>query len=191
MKSNYIVRATHFLHVIYPYLEGNCESPWGCRQAVREYCVKKTRKVFVYSGVSRIAIVTSDYAIKFDYDEHEVRRVGGCESEVNFYQFAKKAGYAHLFAEITPIEYMGRKFYIMPRIENIRRVEDSYADEFFDGAEKAFLESYVDDLHDGNYGWFNRTPVIFDYACNKLWCDSHEFDTGWSTPTTMEEVSES
>lgn len=194
MKSDYRVRARRFLETIYPLLDGCWGSPNECRRIMYQYNRQKSRKVIVCNGISRIAIITSDYVIKFDYNEYEVIRVGGCESEVKFYQFAKKEGFGYMFAEITPFEYMGRTFYIMPRINGIGRKEYCYAEEFFEGEERDFLDRYLHDLHDENYGWFNHTPVIFDYACNKLWCDSHEFDTDCSTPatpTTIEEVSES
>lgn len=190
MKSDYRVRARHFLETIYPLLDGCWGSPSECRRIMYRYNRQKSRKVIVCNGVSRIAIITSDYVIKFDYNEYEVIRVGGCQSEVEFYQFAKKEGFGYMFAEITPFEYMGRTFYIMPRINGIGRKEYCYAEEFFEGEERDFLDRYLHDLHDENYGWYHGVPVIFDYACNNLWEAQHSYPSSYRTPPT-EEVSES
>lgn len=189
MKSDYRVRARHFLETIYPLLDGHWGSPDMCRRILSAYNIRHSRRVLVNYGIARIALVTSDYVIKFDYDESEVERVGGCESEVEFYQFAKQEGFEYMFAEITPFEYMGRTFYIMPRINGIRRKAFCHAEEFFDGIERDFLDNYLNDLHDENYGWFNGSPVIFDYAYNRLWLKSHGYESDYYY--TTEEVSES
>ena len=173
MKSSYTERAANFLRTIYPLLDGHWDSPWECKRIMNRYSYEHSRKVFVRSGIARIAIITSDYVIKFDYDEREVNRVGGCESEVEFYQFACQKGFDYLFAAITPFTYNGRTFYIMPRINGIGRKEYAYAEDFLEGEERAFADEYLHDLHDENYGWHNRHPVIFDYACNQLWIDNH------------------
>ena len=183
MKSDYRVRARHFLETIYPLLDGYWHSPNMCRHILNAYNIRHSRNILVGAGVARIAIVTSDYVIKFDYDKSEVERVGGCESEVKFYQFAKQEGFEYMFAEITPFEYMGRTFYIMPRINGIMRKEYCYAEEFFDGVERDFLDYYLNDLHDENYGWFNGSPVIFDYACNRLWIENHNYRSDFYTTT--------
>lgn len=174
MKSSYTERAARFFRTIYPLLDGHWDSPWECRRIMSLYSCEHSRKVFVRSGVSRIAIITSDYVIKFDYNMKEVKRVGGCQSEVNFYNFAKNEGFEYLFAEITPFEYCGRTFYIMPRINGIGRKEYCYAEEFLHGDDLAFVDDYLSDLHDENYGWYHNRPVIVDYACNQLWWENHE-----------------
>lgn len=176
MKSDYRVRARRFLETIYPLIANHLNSPYECKRIIRTYNTQHSRRISVGYGVARIAIVTSDYVIKFDYDKYEVARVGGCQSEVEFYQFAKSEGFEYMFAEITPFEYMGRTFYIMPRINGIMKKKYCYAEEFFDGEERNFLDNYLNDLHDENYGWYNRTPVIFDYACNSLWLENHSKD---------------
>lgn len=189
MKSDYRVRACHFLETIYPILNGHWGSPTTCKRILNTYNIRHSRRILVGAGVARIAIVTSDYVIKFDYCKSEVERVGGCESEVKFYQFAKQKGFEYMFAEITPFEYMDRTFYIMPRVNGIMREEGRYAEEFFYGAERDFLDYYLNDLHDENYGWLNGSPVIFDYACNRLWIENHNYRSDFYTTTG--EVSES
>lgn len=165
MKSSYIMRAQRFIEEVYPYIE-NKTRPYDCWRAIEQFNANKSRKVAVAHGVSRVAFITSDYVVKFDYDEYEVRRVGGCESEVNFYQFAKREGFSYLFAEITPFTYKGRTFYIMPRVYGIGRYEYSYAEDMTTGEEESFLRRYLYDLHDENYGWYHGQIVVVDYACN-------------------------
>ena len=165
MKSDYKVRARHFLEEIWPYIENCGNEPYQYRQAMRKYNFRKSRHVLVGSGCVRVALVTSDYVIKFDYCPEEARCVGGCADEYNFYQFAQEKGYGYLFAETTPFEFHGRTFYIMPRIEGIGRYEN-YVQDYLNDDDRDFVEEYLYDMHEENYGWKNGYPVIVDYACN-------------------------
>ena len=111
---NYVERAKDFIEQIYPYINA-CTNPWDTRQRVLLFNANFTRAVKVYSGMSRIALITSDYVVKFDYDPEEVKYIGGCNNEYELYYEAKVEGFDYLFAKITPYEYKGREFYIMPR----------------------------------------------------------------------------
>ena len=186
MKSDYRVRACKFFESIYPYIKDCLDDPAMCKYAMQKYNHQKSRKVQVFAGYTRIAFLCSDYVIKLDYNPREIYRVGGCESEVTFYQFAKEQGFAYLLAEISRHEYMGITFYVMPRISGMGRVLDRYAEDFFEGEERIFIDYYLRDLHDENYGWYNKTPVIFDYACNTLWLEDHREEDYYtfSTPRT-------
>ena len=166
MKTDYITRAKKFIKDIYPYIMNIRTSPFQYIRAIETFNAIHSRKVEVAHGVSRIALITSDYVVKIEYNEEEVTRVGGCESEMAFYEFAQSQGFEYLFAKITLFEYNGRKFYIMPRVQGIGRFEYSYAEDVTTGTESSFLRSYLYDLHDENYGWYNGHVVIIDYACN-------------------------
>ena len=166
MKSDYRDHAFKFLTEIYPYIENCMNEVYTVKRMIHMYNRKHSRNVQVSNGCSRIALITSDYVIKFEYDYEEVIRIGGCEDEVDFYEFVKQSHMEHLFAEITPISYMGHKFYIMPRIHGIGRYDDDYVQEFLDGEDLQFVENYLYDMHSGNYGWKNGNPVIIDYALN-------------------------
>ena len=166
MKSDYRERASHFLQEVYPYIDGFMCEPYLVIRRIRIFNHAKSRNVQVCNGCARIALITSDYVIKFDYDEDEVQRVGGCEDEVGFYGFIKKSHMEHLFAEITPVSYMNHKFYIMPRISGIGRYEDTHVEDFLNDKDLDFVHSYLYDMHSGNYGWKNGYPVIVDYALN-------------------------
>jgi hypothetical protein len=61
------------------------------------------RHVRVCNGASRIALVTSDYVIKWDYNKRGVSSWGGNVQEVEMYKIAEKAGYSYLFAELTSV----------------------------------------------------------------------------------------
>ena len=115
----YIERAMDFIAEVYPFIK-DFESPWTTRRNIREYNAVKTRNVIVKNGCARIALITSDYVVKWDYDEDEVEDIGGCENEVSLYAVAELEGFAYLFAQITRFEYKGRYFYIMPRVRGIR-----------------------------------------------------------------------
>lgn len=166
MKSDYRERAFKFLMEIYPYIQNSMSEVYEVRRMVRMYNRKHSRNVQVSNGSARIALITSDYVIKFEYDYEEVIRIGGCEDEVDFYEFVKQNHMEHLFAEVTPVSYMGHKFYIMPRIGGVGRYDDDYVQEFLDGKDLQFVEDYLYDMHSMNYGWKNGNPVIIDYALN-------------------------
>jgi len=173
MKSNYLDRAMKFLKQFYPYIE-HCSGVEGYEEMTdlfnQEY---KNRKVICCHGISRIAFITSDYVIKFDYDREACDFYGGCEDEVEFYEFACQEGFEYMFAAITHVSYGGRDFYIMPRVKNVGKCPMCWANEFFTGEESDFIEAYLCDLHDENYGWHNRRPVIFDYAFNQYAVERH------------------
>lgn len=168
MKSDYRERAFHFLQEVYPYINGYMDEPYLVIRRIRIFNHAKSRNVQVRNGCARIALITSDYVIKFDYDEDEAQRIGGCEDEVDFYDFIKKNHMEHLFAEITPVSYMNHKFYIMPRISGIGRHEGRRIEYFLNTKDSMFVHSYLYDMHSGNYGWKNGYPIIVDYALNVL-----------------------
>lgn len=170
MKSDYRIRAQKFIAQVYPFIR-DCEYIedyyYGINEFNRRY---SNRKVMISTGSVRIAFITSDYVVKFDYDCHEAKRFGGCEDEMEFYQYAKQEGYEYLFAEIIPYQYLDIIFYIMPRIHGIgcKKSCDHYVQDFLSEDELDFVESTLWDMHDQNYGWKNNHPVIIDYACNIL-----------------------
>lgn len=166
MRS-YEERAKDFIKEIYPLIE-KCDW-WGdYANSVKTFNKCNNRKVICNHGVARVALITSDYVIKIEYDENEVESVGGCENEVELYENAKREGFAYLFAAITPFWYKDRFFYIMPRIKNVGKYEE-YADAFMTDDEMAFCDKYgVTDLHGNNYGIRNGHVCIVDYACRLL-----------------------
>lgn len=164
MKSNYIVRAEKFIKSFIPYFEAYKQID----EAVYMYNAEKHRHVQYFHGATRRCLCLSDYAVKWDYDEDNVKCYGGCEAEVINYQFACDYGYEYLFAEITRIEVMGYVFYVMPRITKLGVSTDSYSpDAYMSMDEFDFIYDTMGlhDLHDENWGLIHGQVKIIDYAC--------------------------
>ena len=165
MRS-YIERAKDFVQQIYPYI-GEWESPYGVSNDVDDFNEQNHRKVIMRHGIARIAFITSDYVVKYDFDPEEVAVVGGCENEVELYEVAVAEGFGYLFAEITRFPYRGRNFYIMPRIRGINGDSWNHADYYMTDEENAWCDRHnLSDLHCNNYGFRNGKVCIIDYACH-------------------------
>lgn len=165
MKRDYTVRAQHFLEQLWPYICDCGNDYWKYYNAIQAYNYHKSRRVYVCHGASRISIITSDYVIKFDYNEGQAKFTGGCMEEVKFYQFAKEEGYSHLLAPATPFLFHDRFFIIMPRIYNVGSSND-YIHFYLNDDDRDFVGAYLYDMHEENFGWKDGYPVIVDYACN-------------------------
>ena len=170
---NYVERAKDFIEQIYPYI-CDCSNPWDAQESVHAFNIAFNRNVRVSNGLSRIALITSDYVIKYDYDPEEVESIGGCDNEMKLYAIASDEGFAYLFAQITPYTIHGRIFYIMPRIRGIgsgRRYAETYMTE----REKDFCRRWkITDLHSNNYGFRNGHVCVIDYACHLDYESSYE-----------------
>lgn len=166
---NYEERAKDFIKEVYPFIEGRL-TPYWVKKEISVYNSCNKRRVRVGHGLARIALITSDYVVKWDYDEEAVNEIGGCENEIALYARAEADGFAYLFAKITRYEYKGRKFYIMPRVDHIGEYECEYADEFMTEKEKEWCEEHdLTDLHCNNYGFRKGRVCIVDYACRCSW----------------------
>lgn len=162
---NYEERAKDFIKEVFPFIE-ECKDPWAVRYSIENFNGLRSRKVQVRNGIARIALITSDYVVKFDYDPEEVAVVGGGEAEVALYAEAEQDGFAYLFAKVTRYEYNGRKFYIMPRIRGIRH-SWNHAEDYMTREECYWCDQHnLSDLHCNNYGFRNGHVCIIDYACN-------------------------
>lgn len=163
MRS-YEERAKDFIKEIFPYIKGNMDSPYYVRAGVRQFNADHTRSVLMRSGCARIALITSDYVVKFDYDEDEVASIGGSENEVHLYEIAVKEGFDYLFAKITPVIYEGARFYIMPRIHGISD-DNERGWHYMTHKEVTWCKSHsLTDLHNGNFGFRNGRICIVDYG---------------------------
>ena len=182
MRS-YIERAKDFIAQIFPYV-GKWENPWDIINDIDDFNKQNSRKVIMKHGIARIALITSDYVVKYDFDKDEVEEVGGCEAEVELYAEAVKDGFAYLFAEITPYCYHGRNFYIMPRIRGINGDGWYYADHYMTDEENEWCDDHhLSDLHCNNFGFRNGKVCIIDYACHLSEASESESDSessSWS-----------
>ena len=165
MRS-YIERAQDFIAQIFPYI-GEWNDPWSIGYDVADFNEHCHRKVIMKHGIARIALITSDYVVKYDFDKEEVAEVGGCEAEVELYAEAVKDGFGYLFAEITHYPYRGHDFYIMPRIRGINGDSWDHADVYMTDEENAWCDDHhLSDLHCNNYGFRKGKVCIIDYACH-------------------------
>lgn len=164
MKGTYEERAKKFIAQIYPLLKNAYNSHSSREAVVNSFNHWYHRNVKYAHGLTRYALITSDYVVKVDYDAHYVERYGGCEKELQFYAQAEADGFSYMFAKITLYQYEGVNFYIMPRIHGIGRHEYD-ADEYMTPEEYDWcLDHNLSDLHNGNYGWKDGHIVIIDYA---------------------------
>ena len=165
MKSDYRIRAKKFLRSIFPYIDGYMWDVDEVEYQVEKYNYDKSRHVSVRCGSARIALITSDYVIKWDYDNDCVEEIGGCDDEYYAYQEAVKAGYEYLLAEATLIEYNGFSFMIMPRIKNIGG-ENNGGDiqAYLTWDEYKWVKKFNKDIHSYNWGIRNGKACLIDYA---------------------------
>lgn len=159
MRNTYEVRAQKFIQQIAPYFD------YAVDHDDREYAVDcfnfdYRRKVIYAHGMTRYALITSDYVVKVDYAS---TRWGNSEDEMEIYEEAKQDGFDYLFAKISRYDYNGTSYYIMPRIHGIGKKWYD-ADEYLTEEELDWVRDHICDLHNENYGWKNGRVVIFDYA---------------------------
>ena len=161
--TNYTVRATRFINQIAPYLVG-MNTIARITRAVAQFNEDHHRAVMVFHGATRVALVTSDYVVKFDYSP-DVDRYGGCDEEMEFYAYACEQGYGEYLCPITYHMSNGRHFYIMPRATGIGETSlyRSMPERAYD-----WVTDHIYDLHEDNVGMLNGHAVVIDYALNDL-----------------------
>ena len=163
---NYEERAKDFIAQIFPFIADKYD-PYTIADIVAEFNHQFNRHVEMKHGIARIALITSDYVVKFDFDDDEVDSVGGCENEIAVYAEAERDGFAYLFAKTTRYEYKNRFFYIMPRINGVGSKLYHYAEDYLDPKEQEWCDAHnISDLHCNNYGFRNGHICLIDYACN-------------------------
>lgn len=176
MKSDYRIRAQKFIEQIFPYIDGYMYDDLDeTIKRVQRFANEKHRKILVNNGISRIAIITADYVIKWDrhlaQNRYDRSQVGDCEKEYLTWRWLQdeNPGYAYLFAEITRFRFGGENFYIMPRVRGIDKNRGGEAYEYVGVDEETFLCRWFFDLHAGNFGIDRAGNVtIIDYAWNRL-----------------------
>lgn len=165
MKTDYESRARKFAHVLVTLFAG-CVSLDGFKFAISEYNATHSRPLVYAHGVSRIAIIRSDYVIKFDFRPSgfwKDGQAGSISSEARMYEQAVADGMEHLLAKITVEKEDDRTFAIMPRIRNIGDEDREWSDYCTD-EECEWLENHINDLHCNNVGYRNGKVCVIDYA---------------------------
>ena len=165
----YEERAMDFIKELYEVKGKNTvKKKYGVRRIVAEYLYLHTRRrVKVEEGAARTAIITSDYVIKIDTGYPDT--YGGCEQEMEFYDYACDNGMEHLLAKPTRFCYKRMVFYIYPRASVYASMKHSrrwYGELTYD--EQSFVDE-ICDLHAGNIGFLHGRLCIIDYAMNNHW----------------------
>lgn len=162
MKTDYKVRAEKFAHVLVK-LFADCEDLGDFYEAVEEYNdTHRNCNMLCDHGISRIAIIRSDYVIKFHRRGADFYSGAGDNySERRVYEKAVKAGYAYLLAETTLKNIDGVDVAIMPRIKGVGSTSlYGYAT----AKEIQWLWDNIGDLHANNYGRRDGKICVIDYA---------------------------
>ena len=167
--SNYVGRAIKFIEQLYPFLAGivSSDERYTMRnyyKAVNLFNERYHRHVIVAHGAVRVAFITSDYVVKFDYDPDEAKIYGGCENEYAAFRQIVRDGYAHLFAPITKYTTHGFSFYIMPRVRVCGDCWKNIDDYIESEDEVEYIIENIADLHEENWGFLHGEVKIFDYA---------------------------
>ena len=165
----YVERAEDFIKELFEYKGKNTfKKEYGIRRIVGEYrTVHPRRRIEVSSGAARTAIITSDYVIKIDTGYPGT--YGGCEQEMEFYDYACDSGMEYLLAKPTLFKYKRMNFYIYPRASvyaSMRHSRNWYGELTYD--EQSFVDE-ICDLHAGNIGFIHGRLCIIDYAMNNHW----------------------
>ena len=163
----YQMRAYRFIRAMFDFVE-NWTDVHALEYALEEMYWRVGEEAILEMGSSRMVIVGEDFAIKWDYDEENVRKTGGCEDEFRKYRISLSSGYAYLLAPIFRVYYRQHYFFIMPRVDEVGSGEKNIFD-FISGDESMWLAEHVGDLHSWNWGMLNGRPVIIDYACCPDW----------------------
>ena len=166
MKSNYEARAIKFAHVLARMFE-DCETLQDYKDAVFHYNMTHSRRLVMFHGVSRIAIVRSDYVIKCDYVSKDRRwsdgQAGNNESEAEMYDRAVEDGFEYLLAKSTLVNVDGKEFSIMPRIAHVDDWDRDWYD-YCTEEEYDWLDTHICDLHNANVGYRKGKVCVIDYA---------------------------
>jgi len=165
MKSDYRVRASRFIKSVMPYIENVLFDFSEVEERIAEYNRDHSRKVEVMYGAARIALITSDYVVKWDYDEECARDLGGCMDEYDAYLYAKSKGYDYLLAETSLVVVHGQVFSIMPRIRNIGPTHHKgEINQYLTTDELKWVHEFDRDIHHYNWGIRHGKACIIDYA---------------------------
>lgn len=161
MKTDYKIRAEKFAHVLVKLFE-DCEDVEDFYDAVEEYNnTHRNCNMLCDNGISRIAIIRSDYVIKFHRRADFSGHAGDSYSERRVYEKAVKAGYAYLLAETTLKNIDGVDVAIMPRIKG---VGSTSLYDYTTPKELQWLWDNIGDLHANNYGCRDGKVCVIDYA---------------------------
>lgn len=168
MTNDYITRAKRFINEFVGFCGNEFDQTDYCitEQLVKRFNEKRRRHVILANGSVRLALLTSDYVIKWDYDEEAVCEYGGCEDELDFYNQIRDKAIVKYFAPIERYDVHGLTFYIMPRADMRKHKEGLVANWrlWCDSFDADWIEERLCDMHKGNWGFIGEQFTIVDYA---------------------------
>lgn len=162
-KTAYTERAKKFISQIYPYIK-DFQCLTDIESMIEDFNKDKHRKVQMNYGSSRCVLITSDYVVKFDYEDNPYW--GNCPEELKAWNLIQEEypDKVQFFAPIELYLYEGMDFYIMPYIRGVGSSRTEYLLNNYDENSRQWLYSVVSDFHSLNFGNKNNTPVCIDYA---------------------------
>lgn len=161
-KTSYEERAYKFAVRTLSKLFENCIDQVDFIHAIDNYNNTHVNKLQWANGISRFAIIRSDYVVKVDYNPYP-EGWGDCRTEERVYKRAVTEGMDYLLAKTTVFELRGHTFAIMPKIAYIYNRRKNW----FDGCtheEYDWVTKNIKDIHSGNYGFRNGKVCFIDYA---------------------------
>lgn len=160
-QAGYEKRAKKFIQQIYPIIRKHPTNLKKCKEAISQFN-EEGHNVILMHGASRIALIYSDFVVKWDWNKGNVVWVGGCQEEVKNYIYAKKNGHGRCFAKAIEYKYGDIYFIIMPRATKIGRAREYKWKKHF-----TWISDNFWDLHNMNVGELNGYPVLVDYALRR------------------------
>lgn len=170
-QAHYIEAAKRFLDVYDTYYSKYYNAPYGdkyraAERAAKELSERSNGKISINfrHGMTRFVLIVNDFfVVKVDYRKWGT--CGNCYSELRMFKQAEREGYGYAFCPVRRYCVNHHAYYIMPYCVT---AEDEGGEPLAELDEEAYGYVYkcVDDLHDGNIGWWNGKPVLIDYAAN-------------------------
>ena len=160
--ATYMEDAVKALDSLYPYIK-DCREPWSLEDNIKWYNAVFHTQYKVKSGAARMAIIGDTFVIKVDYAHENVRDIGGCLREYNFYNRVKDTIGGNVLCPISRVKKPRRYYYIMPCASDV----GSYRSRVIPRVYRDWLEkNHVQDLHSNNLGFYKGHVVVIDYAFN-------------------------
>lgn len=137
-------------------------------QAAQEMSERSNGKlsIDIKSGATRIVLIVNEhFAVKMDYKKWG--RCGSSYTELRMFKKAERDGYANVFAPVRRYCVNHHAYYIMPFCTTaVDRGGDPIDEMDCDVID--YIYDNVSDLHRGNIGWLDGSPVLLDYAANQF-----------------------
>lgn len=120
-------------------------------------------------GVARFVFVGEDFVIKFNYgDRDKIKWAGGCLEEYKCYKQFEADNMDYLLCPLTRMKGGHHFYYVMPRV-TVAYEEELDEDDYWRNIsrdEAEYIDRYVHDIHNENFGFYEGSCVLIDYAWN-------------------------